>query len=302
MTSSDAHARLMSIPAIQDQVLAILNGTQSTVAEVSATAQCPAAGTWVQVTVHSPVQLHAYDTQGRHTGPTGDLIETGIPGSKYYGVDGDSQLILPSGDTYQIVGIAIGQGTASFDVKSIGDSQAVPQAFYNDLSIGTATKAGLTLDDHLQPSSLSLDVDGDGVVDMNLPPTRLAMASLARRLVGAATQTMLVSAKAVVTATAIKGHVTASWEGNHSRFVVPRGAIATVDLHGTNVVQIAGVGRLRTTAANGSRSVELGVPFVMMITSGATDDEVSVSITPADSAAMVVEGTVRHGSVRVTLK
>ena len=135
--------------------------------------------TTISVATFSPVALHAYDIQQRHTGPlpNGD-IEFGIPGSSYEKIGENSFIFLPAGNTYRFV--ADGLDTGTFDMKIRGYKGSSIDNTITYLNVPLAsnkTNAEVDFTSTTSPSDLKLDKDGDGTFETTVPPTALLSAS-----------------------------------------------------------------------------------------------------------------------------
>ncbi len=156
------------------------------------------------LSTHSPVELHVYDSEGRHTGiipmPDGldEEIEDGlytfydeeIPGSKFgqFGGnegDSDSQIYLPDedGEKYEVVIKGIGFGEFSFDVEKIVNDVTIDKVEFVGLPVNPLTVATTTVwaksattssnSNNLLASTtniLHIDVDGDSQSDIEVKP------------------------------------------------------------------------------------------------------------------------------------
>ncbi len=117
------------------------------------------------VSVHSPVNLHIYDSSGNHVGrgENGD-IEYEISGVAYEEIGENKFVFLPTsgGQTYQIELDGTGSGTFSLRVSKIEDSQVTETAYYANLPVSTATEATVTLSDNISQTILAVDQNGTG--------------------------------------------------------------------------------------------------------------------------------------------
>jgi len=121
----------------------------------------------------SGAKFHAYDSQGRHTGPDGmGGVEKGIPGSEYE-VDeatGLQVIVIPSGGgediTFNVEGAA--EGTFNMAVTEVG-SPSQKTNVYREVPLTASTTAELGVGpggDRL----LKLDEDGDGTFETQKGP------------------------------------------------------------------------------------------------------------------------------------
>jgi len=122
---------------------------------------------------HSPVVLHVYDSQGRHTGPdvNGD-IELGIPGSDYETIEDNNFVFVPGNDTYRAVLDATASGTADFDISSYTGTTVDSKVNYLQIPLASGqTSAELSFSGIQNNLDLKLDSNGDGTVDSTLVPS-----------------------------------------------------------------------------------------------------------------------------------
>lgn len=131
--------------------------------------------TTLAFSTHSPVLLHLYDDQNRHTGPTVDGdIELGIPGSSYEVIGDNSFAWAPGGITYRIVIEATNSGEFNLKVKTMGGVSLLSQTAYIAVPLASgATSASLSVDVGGSVSALALDADGDGANEAELNPTSI---------------------------------------------------------------------------------------------------------------------------------
>jgi len=139
------------------------------------------------VSVHSPVELNIYDSQGRHTGPIPNPIqnsdlgmyETGIPGSQYVPNDGDTYVRVPYGTDYRVTFIGTGMGSFEVDTQHNVNDVIVANTTFADMPVTPLLKAELVLATTTQSSATStssttqmmlFDFNGDGTIDATSTP------------------------------------------------------------------------------------------------------------------------------------
>ena len=119
------------------------------------------------LSVHSPVNIHAYDSDGNHTGPTpnGDF-ETNIPGSSYDTLDDAKFIWLPNTGQYTIKLEATDQGSFDFKIRKFENDVNTETFFYKEVPLTDTIKLETVLDTQSSESPiLQLDEDGDGTID-----------------------------------------------------------------------------------------------------------------------------------------
>ena len=119
-----------------------------------------------QLSVHSPVNLHIYDSFGNHTGPTSDPdsigadedFETNIPGSTYDTLDDAKFIWLSEEGVYSIIFESTGQGSFDFKIRQFEDDLITQTILYKDIPLQPNTVGETqynTLSD--QPPVLQID-------------------------------------------------------------------------------------------------------------------------------------------------
>lgn len=148
----------------------ILNNDDNIPSGVSTT---PYNFTGTGLSVHSPVLIHAYDQNGKHTGPlpNGDY-EIKIPGSSYE-VLGDAKFIwLPNNGVYTLKFEATDNGSFDFKIRDYENDINDKTILYKDIPLTQNTKAETVLDTSSQtPPVLQVDQDGNGTIDKQVNPT-----------------------------------------------------------------------------------------------------------------------------------
>jgi len=146
------------------------------------------------VSTHSPVELHVYDAQGRHTGrvaPPADIEEglvvafdEAIPDSqfRFYGNedDPDTYVYLPdnTGQTYSIIMTGTDVGSATLEIERVRGGETVDRVVYPDFTVMPMTVASTTVTSNITDApgsfaprlasttpSVKIDIDGNGSVD-----------------------------------------------------------------------------------------------------------------------------------------
>lgn len=154
----------------------------------------------LELSTHSPVELHVYDQNGNHVGvipkPAGipadvedDLYtfyDADIPGSSFDISDEsdsgrDTSVMIPDDGSgpYTVVIKGAGVGPFNFDISRLGSKGTIEKVSYIDLPTTPLMNATMTLDIAPLGSSASsslifnapdlvVDIDGDGAGDMNV--------------------------------------------------------------------------------------------------------------------------------------
>jgi hypothetical protein len=169
---------LESIPA-QQLIYSLIKNSNSLPGFVSTNNS--SQDSYVEVGVHSPVQIDLYDSLGRHTGPIDQnnatdselqVFDEQIPNS-YYIPFGEG--VYAGGDaastTVQLTGL--GTGVFTLDV-SLDNGGVVATTTFADIPVLPATEATLTVAAQNQGQNpigtLKVDLDGDGKEDLTIKP------------------------------------------------------------------------------------------------------------------------------------
>jgi pimeloyl-ACP methyl ester carboxylesterase len=138
----------------------------------------------LRLRILSPVSLDAYDSQGRHTGliqnPGGEILakEEEIPNSYYREYGEGKYLGLPAEDTITIKMKGLDIGTFTFEATSV-DSATSTTVSYKDIPVTASSTAQLIISqDKVQNASLTLDINGDGIIDTTLASSSQAQTPL----------------------------------------------------------------------------------------------------------------------------
>jgi len=125
-----------------------------------------------ELSVHSPVNIHVYDSSGNHTGPTAGGFETNIPGSSYDTLDDAKFIYLPDDGIYNVNFEATDQGTFDFKIRKFENDENTETILYNDISLTNNTKAATEFNTNSnQPPILQVDNDGNGTIDATINST-----------------------------------------------------------------------------------------------------------------------------------
>lgn len=110
------------------------------------------------VSVHSPVDFHAYDGNGNHVGPSASgKIDYDIPGAGYENVANNKFIFLPEGADYTIALDATVTGTFSMRVAEFDGDEITETTYYNDISIVPDSAGVMILHADGTHSDLELD-------------------------------------------------------------------------------------------------------------------------------------------------
>lgn len=130
----------------------------------------------IRGSVHSPVDIHLYDSQGRHVGKNDQGgIDEQIPGAEYIEIPDlhEKSITVHEGDGtegYRFVLEGTGTGTFDFTLSSPDRAHnSADTAKYLTVPVTPSTEASVLLDQN-KNYSLEIDTNGDGTVEEQRQP------------------------------------------------------------------------------------------------------------------------------------
>ena len=126
-----------------------------------------------EVAFFSPVDVHIYDKDGRHTGIMFDgTIEKNIPGVAYDILNDEKFIFLPTGREYTITGKATSLGSFDARIKKIEDEKVTETFYYNEIPLTTLnTNIELDVAPNQADYTFQIDQNGDNVFESNAEPS-----------------------------------------------------------------------------------------------------------------------------------
>jgi pimeloyl-ACP methyl ester carboxylesterase len=123
----------------------------------------------IQLSVYSPVNIHAY-LEDQHTGPIDDGdYEVNIPDSSYDTLEDDKFIWLPPNGNYKIKFEATDRGSFDFKIRKYVDGIITQEILYKDIPLTVLTKAETQVNTPLDTFPIiRLDEDGDGNIDQDI--------------------------------------------------------------------------------------------------------------------------------------
>lgn len=139
----------------------------------------------LRIGVHSPVELHIYDSQGRHTGKVVNPIkdsdleyyEENIPNSQIQDMgDNGFYISLDPKQKYTAVIDGTGIGSVTVDMDKTINGIYSSQNFYNDIPVTPLMNAEIKIDpieNNIASTTMFLDINGDNKDDFILKPDKV---------------------------------------------------------------------------------------------------------------------------------
>ncbi len=124
--------------------------------------------------MHSPVDIHLYDSAGRHTGPVyidvnGEIvrfIEENIPNSEYNEYGEAKYINAPDTDSYDLKLDGYNAGTFTLDIERFNGDESNSKELFANLPAGEDMVADINITPGNPVLNISLDADGDGDPDI----------------------------------------------------------------------------------------------------------------------------------------
>jgi len=171
------HADILEISQLRDLIRNIILG-ETTLPQYITTAKPLSTESSLQFSVHSPVSLDLYDTEGNHTGivpnPNADSdipwVEENIPNSYYLEI-GEGK--YAGSDTSAVTHIKlVGQSIGTFTLKVdevVGDA-VIGSLEFKDVPVMANSIITMDIKTIASASLLQIDIDGDGTNDFSFSP------------------------------------------------------------------------------------------------------------------------------------
>jgi pimeloyl-ACP methyl ester carboxylesterase len=144
---SDIHGKMPSIDGVRQKIVNIITGSNFNTPNITDNVtECQFDGQ--QVSIHSPVDIHIYDSQGNHTGPLSDgNFENQIPGVAYDIIGEEKFVFLPKDQIFTIKLVATDAGTFSLNTSIIENGQTITTAHYDSIGITATSTAQLLINE-----------------------------------------------------------------------------------------------------------------------------------------------------------
>lgn len=126
-------------------------------------------------TLHSPLSLDLYDSQGNHTGfsTTTNSLEENIPDSRFLTFGEVSLISVPSSVGLQLIMEGYSNGSFSLDIEEVQDDEILASTTFSGIPSFDGTKVTMDIaqDQDIGNLLLNVDYNGDGTTDKSLKAT-----------------------------------------------------------------------------------------------------------------------------------
>jgi pimeloyl-ACP methyl ester carboxylesterase len=170
-----SHANILELPDLEQFISdQITDSTKPLSAYTYLSTQAPiSTSARLRYSLHSPLTLNLYDDQGRHTGistTTGE-VEEQIPGTYYMEFGEVKYIFTDASTTARIVMDGYAPGTFTFNVDQYEGDNLTASTTFKDIPTTENTIVSLDVQSDITTlSPMSIDKNGDGIVDTSIAP------------------------------------------------------------------------------------------------------------------------------------
>ena len=172
-STEGSHAELPSRPGVRNLIVDILDNQPLASYDNISNDQSTCGIDGQELIWRSPVEVHIYDSQNRHTGPIENGIEYGVPGVDYEIFGHEKFIFIPSsnGENYQVVAKGLDNGTFDLHIRQNSDGIVTTATVFNDIPVTTSTEVSFTTTGS-PIGDIEVDQDGDGSF-ISIPATSI---------------------------------------------------------------------------------------------------------------------------------
>jgi hypothetical protein len=170
------HGHIFEDPQLLSFIDNIIEQKSSTLSNITDTEPLQ-SGILLAQSVHSPVSIGVYDTQGNFTGKVCDestgncVVKENIPGSTYLEFGEGKYINVSQNKVQKTVLQGTDIGTFTFNSQTLAPGGQTTTSSFVNIPVTTQTQAEITLNQNTGAPQLALDVTGDGVSDFTISPS-----------------------------------------------------------------------------------------------------------------------------------
>lgn len=170
------HKDILEVNQLNKLVSSVLGEKEIILDTVLKNSEPQNAKNLLRLSVHSPINIDAYDAEGNHTGKvcptTSDFcyVEENILNSSYLEFGEGKYINLPEEEMSKVKLRGTGIGTFTYESEKVMPDGTATTSSFIDIPVTTQTQAEITLNATGTPQ-LKLDVTGDGISDFTLSPS-----------------------------------------------------------------------------------------------------------------------------------
>lgn len=132
-------------------------------------------GNRLRISIHSPVKIGAYDSQGNFTGKIcrddSDFcyVEESIINSSYLEFGEGKYINLPEEELNKVILEGADLGVFTFEIEKVLENQSIENYYFKNIPVTSEMKGEFVINQSNEPE-LKIDVSGDGIYDFTISP------------------------------------------------------------------------------------------------------------------------------------
>ncbi len=167
------HATILEADVLTDFINKVIKNEDLSIPYIYNTSPLYTTVPTTIVSMHSPVDIHLYDSTGRHTGPvytdvngvTIRYIEESIPNSHYEIIGDTASIIITGNEEYKLKLDGYDSGVFTLDIDKYIENTEVGNISFVDLPATVDLISKVTISPNTMNDQIILDVDNDGDPD-----------------------------------------------------------------------------------------------------------------------------------------
>lgn len=173
--SEISHGSIMAAKSLQEKIFAIASGSQRQKFNSDCplgNAIIPKGGSYIVVTIYSPVYFSAVDAAGKMTGNYPDgIVKEEIIGSRFTALGESKSIVLDANQPYRLEMIGFENGVAGFTAELFDEyGKKYEETAYRGIPVVKGMKISENFSTAKELNVLPVDINGDGVVDQTINP------------------------------------------------------------------------------------------------------------------------------------
>ena len=172
------HSSILGVESLLTFLKNIIQNDRTLTGNITTTIPSIGDLTSLDYAIHSPVDIHIYDSNGNHTGlipnplPNSDLraYEAQIHNSYYWEY---GEVKYAGSDTFSTTTVElIGKdlGTFTFEINETHGDETAASKIYRDIPVTASSTLVMDIKTIQESTPLQMDVDGDGAIDTPISP------------------------------------------------------------------------------------------------------------------------------------
>jgi len=170
------HKDILEVDSLNNLIKSVLQKTDITFDDILRNSEPIDDSSRLRLSIHSPVTLDAYDSEGNHTGKicpqNSDFCytEENIVNSSYLEFGEGKYINLPEDQMSKVTLQGTDIGTFTYESERVSPDGTSTTSSFIDIPVTTQTQAEITLNQDTGSPQLALDVTGDDIPDFAIVP------------------------------------------------------------------------------------------------------------------------------------